>query len=220
MLTCPDAFKLKVQETGKPCASFNTDAFFSTAPNNHTDEASDPQPAAPPRLISDQLVNIFFQEWAALFPALHRPAFLTLYEQFVADPEGFQDANSIAQLYLVFGIAALSSDVRVPSKWRNFTANRTQCCNQNDIASFEKRWQTALASIEMDNSLATLQCLILAQIYCLQRSDHTRLLKFKGLAIGLSHRLGLHQSQKRFALSALTSETRKKVFWTLYTVDW
>jgi hypothetical protein len=29
----------------------------------------------------------------------------------------------------------------------------------------------------------------------------------------------LHQSQKRFSFGALTIETRKKVFWTLYTVD-
>lgn len=72
----------------------------------------------------------------------------------------------------------------------------------------------------MDNDLATLQALILAQIYCLLKADYGRLLKYKGLAISLSQRLGLHQSQKRFALGALTSETRKKVFWTLYTVDW
>lgn len=72
----------------------------------------------------------------------------------------------------------------------------------------------------MDNSMTALQCLVLAQIYCLQKADHARFLKYKGLAISLSHRLGLHQSQKRFALGALTSETRKKVFWTLYTLDW
>ncbi|KAL5463007.1 hypothetical protein PMIN07_004633 [Paraphaeosphaeria minitans] len=71
----------------------------------------------------------------------------------------------------------------------------------------------------MDNDMATLQCLVLAQIHCLLKADYSRLLKYKGLAIGLSQRLGLHQSQKRFALGALTSETRKKVFWSLYTVD-
>jgi hypothetical protein len=71
----------------------------------------------------------------------------------------------------------------------------------------------------MDNDVATLQCLVLAQIYCLLKADYARLLKYKGLAVGLSQRLGLHQSQKRFALGALTSETRKKVFWSLYTVD-
>jgi hypothetical protein len=72
----------------------------------------------------------------------------------------------------------------------------------------------------MDNSLPALQCFVLAQISCLLSADYPRLLKYKGLAISLSQRLGLHQSQKRFALGALTAETRKKVFWTLYVVDW
>jgi hypothetical protein len=66
---------------------------------------------APPRLVSDQMVNIFFQEWAPLFPVLHRPTFLALYEQYVAGPDTMVDKKSIAKLNLVFGIAALSSDV-------------------------------------------------------------------------------------------------------------
>jgi hypothetical protein len=72
----------------------------------------------------------------------------------------------------------------------------------------------------MDSSLPTLQCLILAQIYCIQKADYSKLQVYKSVATGMSHRLGLHQSQKRFALGALTGETRKKVFWTLYTLDW
>lgn len=88
------------------------------------------------------------------------------------------------------------------------------------MTSFERQWQAALDLILSDNTLATLQCLILAQIYCISKADYNKLLRYKGIAIGLSHRLGLHQSQKRFSLGALTSETRKKVFWTLYTLDW
>lgn len=72
----------------------------------------------------------------------------------------------------------------------------------------------------MDNTIITLQCLILALMYCTVRADYKRLQHYKGIAIGLSHRLGLHQSQKRFSFGALTIETRKKVFWTLYTIDW
>jgi hypothetical protein len=89
-----------------------------------------------------------------------------------------------------------------------------------DIESFEAQWQSAVESFLMENDVATLQCLVLAQIFCLLRADYSRVLKYKGLAVGLSQRLGLHQSQKRFALDALTSETRKKLFWSLYTVDW
>jgi hypothetical protein len=57
------------------------------------------------------MINIFFQEWAPLFPVLHRPTFLSLYEQYVSSPDTMVGKKSITQLNLVFGIAALSSDV-------------------------------------------------------------------------------------------------------------
>ncbi|KAF2686677.1 hypothetical protein K458DRAFT_441454 [Lentithecium fluviatile CBS 122367] len=200
-----ESFKQRAQETGRSCSDVNSNAFFGTG--SKVSASQSPKRIisfkAPPRLVSDQMINIFFQEWAPLFPVLHRPTFLSLYEQYVASPDTMVDKKSIAKLNLVFGIAALSSDPR----------------DGQDVESFEAQWQSAVESFLMDNDVATLQCLVLAQIYCLLKADYSRLLKYKGLAIGLSQRLGLHQSQKRFALGALTSETRKKVFWTLYTVD-
>ncbi|OCK80582.1 hypothetical protein K432DRAFT_404599 [Lepidopterella palustris CBS 459.81] len=203
--TLIDAFKHKVQETGSSCAHIDSEAFFSTKTSAPPREFQERVVSwkAPPRLISDQMISIFFQEWAPLFPVLHRPTFLGLYEEYVSNPDAIDDKKSLAQLNLVFGIAALSSDSH----------------DSQDVESFEAQWQAALDSFLMDNCLSTLQCLILAQIYCLLKADYARLLKYKGLAISLSQRLGLHQSQKRFALGALTSETRKKVFWTLYTID-
>ncbi|KAF2817710.1 uncharacterized protein BDZ99DRAFT_432017 [Mytilinidion resinicola] len=203
--TLIDAFKHKMQESGRLCADISSGAFFG---NGSKESASNSRTRivswnAPPRLVSDQMINIFFQEWAPLFPVLHRPTFLHLYEKYVASPESMTDKKSIAQLNLVFGIAALSSDSH----------------EDKDFDSFESQWQSALDSFLMDNCMQTLQCLILAQIHSLLRSDFGRLLKYKGLAVSLAQRLGLHQSQKRFALGALTSETRKKVFWTLYTID-
>ncbi|KAF2643929.1 C6 transcription factor FacB [Massarina eburnea CBS 473.64] len=202
-----EAFKQRAQETGRSCSDVNSNAFFGTGtkpPPPHSPKRSTMIAfKAPPRLVSDQMINIFFQEWAPLFPVLHRPTFLSLYEQYVASPETMGDRKSIAKLNLVFGIAALSSDPR----------------DGQDVESFEAQWQAAIDSFLMDNDVATLQCLVLAQVFCLLKADYSRLLKYKGLAIGLSQRLGLHQSQKRFALGALTSETRKKVFWSLYTVD-
>lgn len=200
-----EAFKQRAQETGKSCSDINSNAFFGTGTKSSPSHLPNHAVSfkAPPRLVSDQMINIFFQEWAPLFPVLHRPTFLSLYEQYVAGPETVVDKKSIAKLNLVFGIAALSSDPR----------------DGQDVESFETQWQSAIESFLMDNDVTTLQCLVLAQIFCLVKADYSRLLKYKGLAVGLSQRLGLHQSQKRFALGALTSETRKKVFWSLYTVD-
>ncbi|KZM22061.1 DNA-binding transcription factor cat8 [Ascochyta rabiei] len=203
--TFVESFKQRAQETGRLSMDVGSNAFFGIGVNASVSVPSKRTVTfrAPPRLVSDQMINIFFQEWAPLFPVLHRPTFLALYEEYVSSPENVQDKKSIAKLNLCFGIAALSSGSR----------------DGKDVKSFEAQWQSAVNSFLMDNDLATLQCLVLAQIFCLLKGDYSRVLKYKGLAIGLSQRLGLHQSQKRFALGALTSESRKKAFWSLYTVD-
>jgi hypothetical protein len=201
-----EAFKQKVQEKGRSTADITTTRLLERTLNKHItpdDTGGAVTWKAPPRLLSDQLINVYFQEWAPLFPILHRPTFLTLYEKYVADFDSVTDKAEIAQLNLVFGIAELSRGTRI----------------SDDLESFETQWKAALDAILKDSSMSTLQALILAQIYCVLQGDLTRLLTYKGLSTTLSARLGLHQSQKRFTLGTLTSETRKKVFWTLYTVD-
>lgn len=202
-----EAFKHKVQETGRSTADIDTDRLLDNVAEKSDDYINQDTPVIwkpPPRLISDQLINVFFQEWAPLFPILHRPSFLGLYEKYVSDPDSVSDKAELAQLNLVFGIAALSSGTR----------------SSEDLESIEIQWKAAIDAILKDRSMATLQALLLAQIFCIQQGDLKSLLTYKGLSMTLSARLGLHQSQKRFALGALTCETRKKVFWTLYTVDW
>ncbi|PHH85076.1 hypothetical protein CDD83_927 [Cordyceps sp. RAO-2017] len=198
------SLKRKLQEAGKPCNDFNPDAFLHVqgCPPLTTEELG-PSPRLPPRLFSDRCVNVYFQEWAPLFPVLHKPTFLHAYEEFVASPERVRCNYKLAQLYLVFSIAGLSS--AAPD------LAQVACC--------ERQWIRALDDLLPDNTMNTLQCLILALVYCTLRADNKRLQHYKSIAVGLSHRLGLHQSQKRFSFGALTLETRKRVFWTLYTLD-
>ncbi|KAK5170380.1 DNA-binding transcription factor cat8 [Saxophila tyrrhenica] len=200
-----EAFKQKVQEKGQSTSEIYTDNLLphSVKSSDTGGEEKEVVWKAPPRLVSDQLVNVFFQEWAPVFPVLHRPTFLTLYEKYVADSEQVTDKAELAQLNLVFGIAALSSGTR----------------KSDDLESFQSQWKAAIDAVLKENSMPTLQALVLAQIFCILQGDYTALLTYKGLSTTLSARLGLHQSQKRFTLGTLTCETRKKVFWTLYTVD-
>ncbi|KAK0719734.1 fungal-specific transcription factor domain-containing protein [Lasiosphaeris hirsuta] len=199
-----ESFKRKIQENGKSCSEFNPEAFLHIQGCYPlTPKSPSQNTRIPPRLFSDRCVNVYFQEWAPLFPVLHKPTFLRVYEEFVADPEKIKNNHKLAQLYLVFGIAALSSEQP----------------DLQQIAACEVQWQRCLESILMDNTMITLQCLLLALIYCTVRADYKRLQHYKGIAVGLSHRLGLHQSQKRFSFGVLTIETRKKVFWTLYMLD-
>jgi len=199
-----ESFKRKVQETGKPTTDFNPEAFLHIQGCEPLGpKIPDQSQRIPPRLFSDRCVNVYFQEWAPLFPVLHKPTFLHVYEEFVADPEKVKSNHKLAQLYLVFNIAGLSSDQP----------------DHAQLALCEQQWRKALDAVLMENTMNTLQCLTLALLYCTMRADYKRLQHYKGIAIGLSLRLGLHQSQKRFSFGALTIETRKKVFWTLYTLD-
>ncbi|KAK0735650.1 fungal-specific transcription factor domain-containing protein [Apiosordaria backusii] len=199
-----ESCKRKMQENGKSCPDFNPEAFLHIQGCYPlTQNQPSPNMRIPPRLFTDRCVNVYFQEWSPLFPVLHKPTFLRVYEEFVADPDKIKNNYKLAQLYLVFGIAALSSEQP----------------DIEQIAACEQQWQRALEAVLMDNTMMTLQCLLLALMYCTIRADYKRLQHYKGIAVGLSHRLGLHQSQKRFSFGVLTIETRKKVFWSLYMLD-
>lgn len=97
----------------------NTDALLYQSRQLFSSPAlspkSRPRANVPPRLISDQLINIYFQEWAPLFPVLHRPSFLAIYNAFCVSPDSIKERRNLAQLYLVFGIAAASGEVRMMS---------------------------------------------------------------------------------------------------------
>ncbi|KJZ79674.1 hypothetical protein HIM_01143 [Hirsutella minnesotensis 3608] len=198
------SLKRKLQESGKPSADMNPDAFLhAQGCPSLTAQEPDLSWQIPPRLFSDRCVNVFFQEWAPLFPVIHKPTFLRIYEEFVASPEKMGSSYKVAQLYLVYSIAGLSSESP----------------DYRQVAACERRWIAALEALALESTMSTMQCLILAILHCTLRGNHKRLQHYKSVAVGLSHRLGLHQSQSRFPFSPLILETRKKVFWTLYTLD-
>lgn len=106
-----DAFAHKLESVGKSSATISADALL-TPPQSSVVWQPDSTPKTPPRLVSDQLLNIFFQEWAPLYPVVHRPAILKLYSRYTSNPESIEDDRyGLAQLNLIFGIAAISSTV-------------------------------------------------------------------------------------------------------------
>jgi hypothetical protein len=53
----------------------------------------------------------------------------------------------------------------------------------------------------------------------MKRAEYPSMLKYKGHAVAITQRLGLHRSQTSFTYDPLVKETRKKTFWTLFTLD-
>lgn len=192
----------KLEARGISSSSFSTKALTAFPSSNYQRKASSLQ--SPPRLVSDQLVNIYFQEWAPLYPVVHRSTLLKAYDRYLADPSLLKDQPlTIVQLNLIFGIAALSSMSRT---------------NQ-DPKLFENNWYTSLESLSGEMSVPAVQCMVLAQIYFLTKGDYQSLLRYRALSIGTIQSLGLDQSQQDFARDPLLHETRKKVFWCQYMLD-
>jgi Fungal specific transcription factor domain len=149
---------------------------------------------------------LFFQEWQPLLPVLHRPTFLRVYEQYLAGPDAgnwHSSKHAIAQLFLIFEISALS------------------CGHQQRTStpSYENQWRRALYSTSSAPTISTIQSQVLAQLCYLLKADYTHLARHRGIAVGMCHELGLHQSHKYHSLSAFEAETRKKVFWCQYVLD-
>lgn len=118
-----DALEIKVRESGKTVSNLRAELFFmaTKAPTaSRGTLRSTTAMKAPPRLESDRLVQIFFQEWAPLFPILHQPTFLKTYEDYFARPDRVEGQQSIVILHLVFSIAAVSAEVmscQIPQRY-------------------------------------------------------------------------------------------------------
>ena len=150
--------------------------------------------------------DLFFQEWQPLLPILHRPTFLKIYEQYLAGPEAGNWQNnkqSIAQLFLIFEISALSSGHQ----------------SKSNTPSYESQWRRALYSTSSTPTITAIQCQVLAQLCYLLRADYTHLARHRGIAVGMCHELGLHQSHRYHSLSTFDAESYKRVFWCQYVLD-
>ncbi|EEA25624.1 DNA-binding transcription factor cat8 [Talaromyces marneffei ATCC 18224] len=192
----------KLEARGISSSSFSTKALTAFPPKTYQRKASSLQSL--PRLVSDQLINIYFQEWAPLYPVVHRSTILKAYDRYLADPSLLKDQPlTIIQLNLIFGIAALSSMSRT---------------NQ-DPKLFENNWYTPLESLSGEMSVPAIQCMVLAQMYFLTKGDYQSLLRYRALSVGTIQSLGLDQSQQDFVRDPLLHETRKKVFWCQYMLD-
>jgi hypothetical protein len=106
-----DVFTTKLTDQGRLAPATSTKAL-TASPTPISPSRLDQALKTAPRLVSDQLINIFFQEWAPLYPVVHRPTILKAYEQYLSDSESFQgNRHDVAQLNLIFAVAALSATV-------------------------------------------------------------------------------------------------------------
>ena len=100
----------RLGDAGHSTEKFEVDGFFKGQKVVISKDIDIPKGSirAPPTLLSDQLVQAYFQEYHLLFPVLHRLSFLGLYQKLVNDDGAAASTlrdHEVAQLFLVFATA-------------------------------------------------------------------------------------------------------------------
>ena len=117
-----------------------------------------------------------------------------------------KDPVHFAQLWLVLAIAA-----------RDAIAKGSEV--PEDHSKFFLRARYFLRQLPQKLSVNGLKALILAQLYCFSEENYDLLWTYKVQSVGWALKLGLHRNQKKMKLGPLTTEMRKRVFWSLYVMD-
>jgi Fungal specific transcription factor domain len=195
--------------------------FFKQSPSDGVEDDSDLTDAntsfaLPSKSSAEKLVDSFFNTWHPLFPVLHRPSFQWDFEAGYTE-KASQDPAQMAQMWLVLAIAAKDTVSKVCISHYHTDIKGSE--GPEDHVKFFLRARYFLRQLQWEPSVHALKALILAQIYAFQEENYDLLWHYKTIAVGWAYQHGLHRSQKKMKLGPLTTEMRKRVFWSLYVLD-
>ncbi|KAG0182766.1 hypothetical protein DFQ28_000006 [Apophysomyces sp. BC1034] len=175
----------------------------------HTGASKDGQTAAvnpfemPPEDLSEQLLDIYFNNFYPFLPLLHKKSFLAALNSNRPPPPLLLNA--------IYAVASrLSNDVRVRKD-----------PEQHDTAGdvfFERA--RLLLDYEWDNfRVSTVQALLLMSSHQNGALKTIRGWLYSGMAFRMSQNLGLHRNCDDWELSAVEKEERKRAFYCCFVVD-
>jgi hypothetical protein len=170
----------------------------------------------PDRDLADKLVAAYFARFHFLMPVIDKPSFMTRYENLMAnkhDPVlARTEAAFTALVFAVFSCAArLIDDPRLVAGE-----------NLDDGGMGMVYYERALilhyishASIQV----AHVQCLILMSSFLCSVNCLPQAWLLVGQAVRTAQDLGLHRSPRRLLVSPIDKETRRKIWWGVYSLD-
>ncbi|EWZ78192.1 hypothetical protein FOXG_21362 [Fusarium oxysporum f. sp. lycopersici 4287] len=119
--------------------------------------------------------EIYFQEWAPLFPALAEIEFEKAFNGFSDNTDPTSRNAHVTQIYLVVDITGILS--------KGHELEQLPTC--------APRWQAVLDATDLEPSIQTFQCFTLSLLCYTKRGDYERLCSYMDRAIGLYKNLFL-----------------------------
>ncbi|KAJ3762896.1 putative fungal-specific transcription factor [Lentinula raphanica] len=170
----------------------------------------------PDRDLADKLVNAYFSRFHFLMPVVDKPSFLRQYYKIMDNQQDHALVRSetafIALIFAVFACAAnLVQDDRLSMSGRT---------DEGGMGMVYYERSLILQYISHANTqTAHVQCFILLSSFLCSVNCLPQAWILVGQAVRTGQDLGLHRSPRRLVLSPIEIETRRKIWWGVYTLD-
>ncbi|THV03323.1 putative fungal-specific transcription factor [Dendrothele bispora CBS 962.96] len=170
----------------------------------------------PERDLADKLVNAYFSRIHFLMPVLDKPSFLQQYNHVMNNIHDHNLARKetafISLIFSVFACAAsLVQDERLLLSARP---------DEGGMGMLYYERALILQYISHANTqVAHVQCFILLSSFLCSINCLPQAWLLVGQAVRTGQDLGLHRSPRRLTISNIEKETRRKIWWGVYTLD-
>ncbi|KAF5393813.1 hypothetical protein D9757_000221 [Collybiopsis confluens] len=170
----------------------------------------------PERDLADKLVNAYFARFHFLMPVIDKPGFLQQYHNIM---NNIHDHTLIrtetAFISLVFAVFACAANLVQDD--RLFMSGRT---DEGGMGMVYYERSLVLQYISHANTQpAHVQCFILLSSFLCSINCLPQAWILVGQAVRTGQDLGLHRSPRRLVISPIEKETRRKIWWGVYTLD-
>ncbi|KAH9007096.1 fungal-specific transcription factor domain-containing protein [Lactarius hatsudake] len=169
----------------------------------------------PERDLADKLVNTYFSRFHFLLPVIDKPTFMRQYTYLMDHKDDQHLARTqtafIAMVFALFACAAqLVEDPRLKGDKEDDGGMGMVYYERALILHYISHASTQVAHVQcfilMSSFLCSVNCLPQAWLLI-------------GQAVRAAQDLGLHRSSRRLIISAIEKETRRKIWWGVYTLD-
>ncbi|KAJ6539127.1 fungal-specific transcription factor domain-containing protein [Mycena capillaripes] len=170
----------------------------------------------PPRDLADKLVNAYFSRFHFLNPVIDKPSFLRKYTHLmdnVGDP-GFVRSEA-AFISLVFAVFACSASLVEDTR---LSISESMDDGGMGMVYYERALILQYIS-HANTQIAHVQCFILLSSFLCSINCLPQAWILIGQAVRTGQDLGLHRSPRRLVITPIEKETRRKIWWGVYSLD-
>ncbi|KAG6833786.1 hypothetical protein H0H87_001218 [Tephrocybe sp. NHM501043] len=170
----------------------------------------------PERDLADMLIAAYFTRFHFLMPVLDKPAFLRQYNAIMDNSKDLDVIRSqTAFLSVVFAVFACAAHLVQDN--RLVTGQPTDEGGMG-MVYYERALILQYIS-HAKTQIAHVQCFILMSSFLCSINCLPQAWILIGQAVRTGQDLGLHRSPRRLLVTSIEKETRRKVWWGVYTLD-